>query len=204
MVRSIFEHCPYIWRPVSATAINKLELLQKRAIKWILNTENYQSQVSYSTNHHLYLIHCKQLKILPIKFRFDYHDIKMFHSIVYGISTIQFPDYIKPFGGSRLRNSHLDHKCYTCSITPRSINAYRNFEINSSGILYQSFFYRAHLIWNRLPLELREIIRPSKFKCDLIKYLWEYDIQTEYESSINGVMNDDGNYMSDANSSDCG
>ena len=204
MVRSIFEHCPYIWRPVSATAINKLELLQKRAIKWILNTENYQSQVSYSTNHHLYLIHCKQLKILPIKFRFDYHDIKMFHSIVYGISTIQFPDYIKPFGGSRLRNSHLDHKCYTCSITPRSINAYRNFEINSSGILYQSFFYRAHLIWNRLPLELREIIRPSKFKCDLIKYLWEYEIQTEYESSINGVMNDDGNYMSDAHSSDCG
>ena len=204
MVRSIFEHCPYIWRPVSATAINKLEMLQKRAIKWILNTDNNKSLVSYSSNHHLYLIHCKQLKILPIKFRFDYHDIKMFHSVVHGFSPVQFPDYITPFEGSRLRKSHLDHKCYTCTITPSNINTCRNFEINSSGILYQSFFYRAHLIWNRLPLELREIIRPSEFKKDLIKYLWEHDIKTEYESSINDVINDSRNYISDSESSDHG
>ena len=203
MVRSLFEHCPYIWRPVSATAINKLESLQKRAIKWILNTNDNNSHVSYSSNHHLYLIHCKQLKILPIKYRFDYHDIRMFHSIVYGFSTVIFPEYITPFQGSRLRRSHLDHMSYTCTITPRNANAYnRNFENNPSGILHQSFFYRSHLIWNRLPLKLREIIRPSKFKIDLIAYLWESSIKAEYDRSINDLIDDFRNYISDSESSD--
>ena len=36
MVRSLFEHCPIIWRPSSDTAVNRLESLQMRAIKWIL------------------------------------------------------------------------------------------------------------------------------------------------------------------------
>ena len=89
---------------------------------------------------------------LNLLFRFDYRDIKMFHSIVYGLSTVQFPNYSKPFGGPRLRNSHLDHRCYTCTITPSNIYKYRNYVMNSISILYQSFFYRAHLIWNRLPL----------------------------------------------------
>ena len=35
MVRSLFEHCPIIWRPSSDTAVNRLESLQMRAIKWI-------------------------------------------------------------------------------------------------------------------------------------------------------------------------
>ena len=55
-----------------------------------------------------------------------------------------------------------------------------NFQSNSSGSLSQSFFYRAHLIWNRLPISLREIIRPSTFKIELIKYLWKKDINDEY------------------------
>ena len=36
-----------------------------------------------------------------------------------------------------------------------------------------TFFYRANLSWNRLPLTLQEIIRPSVFKSMLIKYIWE-------------------------------
>ena len=32
MVRSLFEHCPIIWRPSSDTAVNRLESLQMRAI----------------------------------------------------------------------------------------------------------------------------------------------------------------------------
>ncbi|MCP4460435.1 MAG: hypothetical protein GY816_20795, partial [Cytophagales bacterium] len=33
LVRSLFEHCPVIWRPGSQSVINKLESLQKRALK---------------------------------------------------------------------------------------------------------------------------------------------------------------------------
>ena len=32
LVRSIFEHCPMVWRPSSNTVIAKLESLQKRAV----------------------------------------------------------------------------------------------------------------------------------------------------------------------------
>ena len=72
MVRSLFEHCPIIWRPSSDTAVNRLESLQMRAIKWIL----IDFSVSYSSNKLLYFTHCKQLNILSIQLRFDYHDLK--------------------------------------------------------------------------------------------------------------------------------
>ena len=38
IVRSIFEHCPYIWKPSSKSVISKLESLQKRALNG-LSTE---------------------------------------------------------------------------------------------------------------------------------------------------------------------
>ena len=41
IVRSIFENCPYVWKPSSESAINKLECLQKRAFKWINHGEHY-------------------------------------------------------------------------------------------------------------------------------------------------------------------
>ena len=69
---------------------------------------------------------------------------------------------------------------------------------------HQSFLDRAHLVWNRLPLELRESIRPSKFKTDLIKYLWQHSINTEYENSMNDVIDDFRNYESEPESSDHG
>ena len=74
MVRSLFEHCPIIWRPSSDTAVNMLESLQMRAIKWILK----DFSVSYSSNKLLYFTHCKQLNILPIQLRFNYHDLKFY------------------------------------------------------------------------------------------------------------------------------
>ena len=167
MVRSLFEHCPVVWRPASVSIIDKLESLQKRALKWILNDESS----SYS-NGPLYYIHCKQLNILPIKFRFDYHDLKIFHLIVHGFSCVKLPSYIEPFGGSRLRSSHLDSKCYVSTIIPRNLGSSQNFESVRARGFSNSYFYRAHLLWNRLPLAVREIIRPSLFKEKLMKFIW--------------------------------
>ena len=36
-VRSQFEHCPIVWRPSSQSSLDRLESIQKRSIKWILN-----------------------------------------------------------------------------------------------------------------------------------------------------------------------
>ncbi len=182
LVRSLFEHCPMVWRPASKTIIEKLESLQKRALKWIRNDRD----VSYSTNE-LYYIHYKQLNILPIKFRFDYHDLKFFHSIVYNISCVKLPYYLTFFSGStRLRSTHLDHLCFVSSVRPSGTTAN-----DSKRGFANTFFYRTHLLWNRLPLLLREVEYPGRFRRELINYIW-----TEFVSSPEG--NDpSGSEMSD-------
>ena len=200
MVRSLFEHCPYVWRPSSMTSMNKLESIQKRGIKWILNDYHTSSIISYGSNHHMYLIHCKQLNILPVKFRFDFHDLKMFHSIVYGFSCVKLPDYIRPFEGSRLRNCHLDAKCYVSTIQPKRSASNRNFDSVTRCSFSSSFFYRTSLSWNKLPLSLREIIRPSKFKQKLLEHLWNCEIKAEYEAHITmeDSIDDYPNFLSDS------
>jgi hypothetical protein len=117
LVRSIFEHCPIIWRPASSSTINRLEGLQKRALKWIRNDYG----VSYSVEE-IYNAHCKQLNILPLKYRFDYHDLKFFHSLVHQYHPCTtLPQYLTFFSGSsRLRSSHLDHLSVISSIPPGS------------------------------------------------------------------------------------
>ena len=157
LVRSLFEHCPIVWRPSSSTMVNKLESLQKRAIKWIRN----DASASYSVEE-LYHTHCKQLNILPIKYRFDYHDLKFFHSVVYNFSCVKLPSYLSFYSGSsRLRTSHLDELSLVSSISASSNTGFS-----------KSYFYRTYLSWNRLPLTIREIIRPSTFKVELTKYIW--------------------------------
>ena len=191
MVRSLFEHCPYVWRPSSSSSVNKLEGIQKRGVKWIRNDYS----ISYGANYHLYLIHCRQLNILPIKFRFDFNDLKMFHSIIHGFSCVKLPDYIKPFQGTRLRKCHLDSKCYISNIQPSSTS--RNFDSASRGSLFNSFFYRSHLQWNKLPISLREIIRPSEFKIKLLNYIWKNSIKDEYDKSLEGSIDESTPFMSD-------
>ena len=168
MVRSIFEHCPTVWRPSSTTIINRLESIQKRAVKWI----NADYSNSYTFNNLLYYTHCKQLEILPICHRFDYHDLKLFHLIVHNLSSIKLPPYLHFFEGrSRLRFTHLDRLSLISDIVPAS--SVYNYNSNSKRGLNNSYFYRTHILWNRLPYSLRAIKKPSEFKPKLIDYIWK-------------------------------
>ena len=85
-----------------------------------------------------------------------------FHEIVYDYSCVSLPHYLTFYNGnSRLRNTHLDHLSLVSSITSKC-----------NGGLSKSLFYSALLIWNKLPLILREIVRPSTFKSELLKHIW--------------------------------
>ena len=44
-------------------------------------------------------------------------------------------------------------------------------------------FYRTHLMWNWLPLSLREIIRPSIFMAKLIEYISNEYISKPFSDS---------------------
>ena len=61
MVRSQFEHCSIIWCPVTASKLNDFEVVQKNAIKWILN-EEFGSYYNYE----IYLRKCMEVNILAI------------------------------------------------------------------------------------------------------------------------------------------
>ncbi len=165
-VRSQFEHCTIIWRPSSKTVVEKLESLQKRGFKWILNN----AYISLGDNR-VYLQVCKQLNILPLSARFEFKDILFFHKIFYDISVVSFPAYLKRFSGSRLRICHLDNLCIVSDVSPRIPQNLTSSNIRHTGIS-KSFFYRSHLLWNKLPYELRSIESPSIFKNNLLKHIW--------------------------------
>ena len=164
MVRSIFQHCPVVWRPSSSSVIKKIESIQKRAIKWI----NHDYTHSYTSNDYLYYTHCKHINILPIRYRFDYNDLKLFHLIVHKMSPIKLPSYLTFYEGTTLRYSHFDHLSVLSNIIPSGQS-----NPTSNRGFSNSYFYRTHLLWNRLPLSLREIIRPSEFKSKLIQFIWK-------------------------------
>ena len=69
LVRSQFEHCGIIWRPITETEISAFEKLQKKAIKWMFN-ELYQHY-----DNETYLLRCSQIKIIPMLAFFDINDL---------------------------------------------------------------------------------------------------------------------------------
>ena len=102
IVRSLFEHCGEIWGPNVATAINKFEPIQKRAIKWILaeGNKNYSEQEYHSKLH--------KLELLPLPYFFAVKKLKLFHSIVNETSCIRMPAYIKR--SSRTTDNRYNYK----------------------------------------------------------------------------------------------
>lgn len=114
---------------------------------------------------------CKRLDILPLNFRFKLKDLTFFHSIFYKKSVLKLPSYLSHFQGSRLRHCHLDSLSICSSVQPKTP---QNLEsLNTSTGITKSFFYRAHILWNRLPLELRKIESESVFKIKLMDHLWK-------------------------------
>ena len=45
-----------------------------------------------------------------------------------------------------------------------------------------TYFYRTHLLWNRVPLSIREIIRPSQFKIKRVEFIWKEVVVSEFNS----------------------
>ena len=168
LVRSQFEHCSVIWHPTGKTLLQKLETIQKRAIKWILS-EEYSSYSSHST----YIHKCRQTNLLPISEKFVLNDLILFHKAVYNYISLELPYYLNFFNGStRLRSSHLDELSIVSCVEPRT-NPYNFDSNNNRNTFANSFFYRTHILWNQLPFDVRKIACTKTFKKDLVDYLWK-------------------------------
>ena len=163
MVRSIFEHCCQVWAPQDIKSLKDFELLQRRAIKWILKEPN----VSYSDEK--FLQKQRVLDILPMKFKFLFSDLILFHKIVYNNVDIKLPNYVtkvKPQDIKCNTRSNIfisngrDKLKFRCTLLPK-INAFKN-----------SYFVRTVHSWNELPHTIREINSVEKFSLALKDHLW--------------------------------
>ena len=176
LVRSLFESCSIIWRPLTQILLDKLESIQKRAIKWILH-EEYLSYASYT----VYVKKCKEADLLPLVNRFELNELVFFHKVMYGLIAVELPFYLSLYqGNSRLRRTHLDLLSVVSSIIPRS----------SSNPLAKSFFYRTYTLWNQLPLDIRSLPEPHKFKSKVLAFLWNSILVDLDNSVINSDVND--------------
>ena len=91
-----------------------------------------------------------------------FNDINLFHKIVYKIIPVTMPDYLTLYSGdSRLRSTHLDNLSFVSNIS-----------LTTTSISNKSFFFRSHTLWNFLPFDLRNSMRPSQFKIKLVKRYW--------------------------------
>ena len=103
--------------------------------------------------------------------RFRLNDLKLLYKIVNSQVPINLPDYITFLDNSRTRHTRRtaaiidgdDTTTLHCSIAP-TCDAFKN-----------SYFYRTMLIWNKLPLAVRQASGISTFKTKLIEYLWSAD-----------------------------
>ena len=87
LVRSIFNHCSHIWKPIDS-AVLPFEALQKRCIKWIFK----ESYMPY--NDREYISKLQELEILPIDYYFLKIDLQLFYKIIHELVPIKLPEDI--------------------------------------------------------------------------------------------------------------
>ena len=163
IVRSNFEHCSTIWRPVNIVDLRKFEALQKRAIKWI----NSEEANRYSDE--IYAIRCREVNILPLQLHFELNDLVFFYKIVYDLIPVSLPAYILPYNGeSRLRSTRMDEMSY--AVNDNTVIPLDTAHSNSK--FFKSFFYRTMHCWNSLPLGIHKSCTLVKFKLEVKNFLW--------------------------------
>ncbi len=95
------------------------------------------------------------------------------------------PEYLSFYkGSSRLRQCHFDSRSIISSILPKVSQHNMSSGSEPNDPLSRSYFYRTHLLWNKLPFETREILSPSMFKSEVTKYLWKSILTEEHSDSF--------------------
>ena len=180
IVRSQLNHCCVVWRPTTQSKIDRLESIQKRAVKWILN-EQY-----HHYNDWEYTCRLRDLNLLPIEYFFVLNDLIIFQKIYNDNYCIKLPLYFRPYNDNdrgRLRSTVSAPEYYNSQRATLDLASMRAMSHDDKSLkctlssvspsLKRSFFYRGHLLWNHLPLNIREECLPSKFKALLLPHLWD-------------------------------
>ena len=161
LVLSQLNYNSVIWRPFDQKSLSKFEGIQKRAVKWML-FEGYQlySEVEYLDRLH-------KLDLLPINYKFLFTDLLLFHRIVNNNICIKLPDHIR-----KLLPSSNYQSCTRSNTNIMSDDLlFNSSERSKVAAFSNSFFYRSHIQWNLLPLDIRKC-NYDVYKIKLKAHLW--------------------------------
>lgn len=128
LVRPQVEYASSVWSPYTKENINKIEMLQRRAARWVCNDYSPYSSVTEMLDN----LGWRSLELR----RYDAR-IAMFYKIVYGLVAIPVPSY---FERPTVQTRH--HPL-----------AYRQIH-SSVCYYYYSFFPMSVILWNKLPADL--------------------------------------------------
>jgi hypothetical protein len=156
LIRPILEYCTLLWSGTTKKNIKKIESLQRRASIYVLNN----SELSYKDR----LLSCD---VLPLTLRRDYLDLVYFYNLNNGI-----------------HDTNLLNSFTFCTRVGRNTD---NLNLVPKRVSTEQCKYwyvnRIVHMWNKLPLELRELEltdmgRNTVFKKDLKAWLYKHFIDT--------------------------
>ncbi len=161
LIRSLFEHGSIVWSPTTVALTEKVESIQRRAVKWILGEQDHHY------NDVEYLSRLRDLDLMPMDQKFKYTDLVVFHQIYNKLSVVELPHYLTALNVSERGRLRLNVR------PPDRLG-------NTDQSNFRSgFFFRTHSLWNDLPTELKEESVPGIFKATLKKYMWTKMIPTD-------------------------
>ena len=145
-VRSYISYASEVWVPSTIGSITKIESLQRRATKFILN-RHWQEDISYHER-------LSRLNLPPLTCWHEVKDLIFYFKCRAGHYTLPIADYVKPKGTRLPRHSSdqdvLIPKCRTKLFT-------------------FSYFNRIAKLWNTLPVSTRTLSSLNQFKSQVLQ-----------------------------------
>ena len=145
LVRSQLLYCSQIWRPQLIKDIIKLERIQRRATKYILN--NYD--LSYKQR-------LQQLHMLPLMYTYELNDLMLL------IKTLKFPSTHFDIGKYIQFSNHSTRAASTHKLSHRRA---------ISSCYHNSYFNRIIRLWNCLPV-IDLSLSLDTLKTQFTNYMW--------------------------------
>ena len=139
LVRSQLEYASVVWDPYTQTNQDKLEMVQRRAARFVFN--NYSRDASVSET-------IKELGWRSLQQRRADNMLTMMYKIIHGYVSVDFTDELIPV---TIYTRYLHPHCF---LLPTEEKAY----------LQNSFLPRTIRQWNRLPVEVATAATPASFR----------------------------------------
>ena len=140
IVRPQLEYAAPVWDPHTQDDINKIEMVQRRAARWVLNDYSPYSSVSGML---------EKLNWRTLEQRRADSRLVLFYKIIYGYVAVPLPTYVIPLSRTSRRTTHS--------------LAYRQIYTRTDYYKY-SFYPLTVVQWNHLPPYIATLTNLDSFK----------------------------------------